>query len=99
MKLRKILVISVIVICIISVNLAVYMQITQKEKKTVKKDDIEPVVVDTVELTENFESIFDNKINYQNNNVSSITKMDTSKELVYTPVSYTHLTMPTTVPV
>ena len=84
MKLRKILVISVIVICIISVNLAVYMQITQKEKKTVKKDDIEPVVVDTVELTENFESIFDNKINYQNNNVSSITKMDTSKELVYT---------------
>ena len=36
-KIRKILVISVIVICIISVNLAVYMQITQKEKKTVKK--------------------------------------------------------------
>ena len=84
MKWRKIFVISIIVICIVSINLAVYIQITQKEKKSIKKSDIEPVVVDTVELTENFESIFDNKINYQNNNVSSITKMDTSKELVYT---------------
>ena len=64
MKWRKIFFISIIVICIVSINLAVYMQITQKEKKSIKKSDIEPVVVDTVELTENFEHIFDNKIDY-----------------------------------
>ena len=78
MKWRKIFVISIIVICIVSINLAVYMQITQKEKKSIKKSDIEPVVVDTVELTENFEHIFDNKIDYQNNDISSTTKIDTS---------------------
>ncbi len=84
MRWRKIFVISIIVICIVSINLAVYMQITQKEKKSIKKSDIEPVVVDTVELTENFEHIFDNKIDYQNNDISSTTKIDTSKELIYT---------------
>ena len=84
MKWRKIFVISIIVICIVSINLAVYIQITQKEKKSIKKSDIEPVVVDTVELTENFEHIFDNKIDYQNNDISSTTKIDTSKELIYT---------------
>ena len=84
MKWRKIFVISIIVICIVSINLAVYIQITQKEKKSIKKSDIEPVVIDTVELTENYEHIFDNKIDYQNNDISSTTKIDTSKELIYT---------------
>lgn len=80
MNWRKIFVISIIVICIVCINLAVYFKITEKEEPTSKEE----IIVDTVELTENFNNIFDNNIDYQNNNVSSANKIDSSKELVYT---------------
>lgn len=81
---RKIFIISVLVICVIAINLAVYFQIT---KKPVEDKKEETIVIDTALLTENFSNIFDNQINYQDNNVN-ITKKDHTKELVYT--SYTN---------
>lgn len=79
-NLRKIFIISIIGICIISINLAVFFQITQKSPKN---EEIEEVVIDTASLTENFNNIFDNQINYQNNNIN-IQKIDNTKDLVYT---------------
>lgn len=78
---RKIFVISIIVICIVSINFAIYLEITKKDN-TAKGE--EELIIDTVALTENFESIFDNKIEHQNNNVTSVAKKDFSKEIVYT---------------
>lgn len=77
---RKIFIISVLFICIIAINLAIYFQITQKPKQEQKG---ETIIVDTTLLTENFNNIFDNKINYQNNNIN-IAKEDSQKEIIYT---------------
>lgn len=79
MNWRKIFVISIIVICIVCINLAVYLKIVEKDD-TIERGEI---IIDTVALTENFENIFDNTIDIQNNNIQSAKKQDTSKELVY----------------
>lgn len=79
MNWRKIFVISIIVICIVCINLAVYLKIVEKDETTQKPE----LIIDTVALTENFENIFDNTIDIQNNNIQSAKKQDTSKELVY----------------
>ena len=81
---RKVFVISIIVICILLINLAVYFKYMEKDK-TVRK--IEHITVDSVSLKENFNNIFDNSIEYQNNNTSSAMKKDFNKELVYTNYS------------
>lgn len=77
---RKIFIISILAICVIAINLAVYFQIT---KKPAVKEEEGEVIIDTALLTENFNNIFDNQINYQNNNVTS-GKIDNTKELIYT---------------
>lgn len=79
MNWRKIFVISIIVICIVCINLAVYLKIIEKD--TTKEQ--QEIIIDTVALTENFENIFDNTIDTQNNNIQSAKKQDTSKDLVY----------------
>ena len=79
-NLRKIFIISIIGICVISINLAVFFQITQKASEN---EELDEVVIDTAALTENFNNIFDNQINYQNNNIN-VQKIDNTKELVYT---------------
>lgn len=77
---RKIFVSSIVLICVISVNLAVYLTITEKESTT---SDEEKIVIDTVELVENFNNIFDNKIDNQSKEEIMINKIDTSKEIVF----------------
>ena len=78
---RKIFIISIIVICIVLINLTVYFKYIERDK-TVRK--IEHITVDSTTLKENFNNIFDNTIEYQNNNTSSAIKKDFSKELVFT---------------
>lgn len=79
MNWRKIFVISIIAICIISINLAVYLKIIEKDKNS----ETDEVIVDTVALTENFENIFDNTIDLGENNTISISKIEQSKEIIY----------------
>lgn len=81
MNWRKVFVISIIVICILCINLAVYLKIVEKDNNKEKREEI---IIDTVALTENFENIFDNEIDYQNNILTSANKKDVTKELVYT---------------
>lgn len=77
-NLRKIFIITILVICVIAINLAVFFGITKKDDTV----DEEKIVIDTAELTENFNNIFDNKIDYQDNS-SNINKTDNTKELIY----------------
>ena len=71
---RKIFIISVLVICIVSINLAVYFTITQKPEEKIEEE----IIIDTALLTENFNNIFDNTITYQESSING------EKELVYT---------------
>lgn len=82
-NIRKIFIITILVICVISINLAVFLGITKKDDKTQK---FEEVIVDSALLTQNFEEIFDNKIDNQGNLIK-ISREDYSKELVYTNYS------------
>ena len=77
---RKIFLITVLAICVIAINLAVYFQITQKPKD---KGEDDAVNIDTIMLTENFNNIFDNQLNLQNNEIN-VNKVDFNKEVVYT---------------
>lgn len=77
-NIRKIFIISILVVCVIAINLAVYFSITQKLEKS--EDEI---INDTALLEENFNSIFDNGINYQGNDMN-VSKEDSTKELIYT---------------
>ena len=71
---RKIFIISVLIICIVAINMAVFSQITKKPKKS--KDEKE--TVDTTKLVEEFEAIFNNKIDIQENKIQ-VQKIDSNK--------------------
>lgn len=79
-KTRRIFIISILSICIIAINLAVYFQITKKPSENDTKDKI---IIDSAMLIENFDQLFDNRINYQNYQVN-VAKIEHSKEFVYT---------------
>ena len=70
-NLRRIFIISIIAICIIVINLAVFFQITSKPKKKAENEK-EEVIIDRVVLTENFAKIFDNTIDYQEDRKSVV---------------------------
>lgn len=80
MNWRKIFVISIIAICIISINLAVYLKIIEKDGSYETSNEI---IIDTVSLTENFENIFDNTIDVGENEISSINKIEQNQDIVY----------------
>ena len=77
---RTIFAIGIIAICIICINVAVYLTIIEKEDTS----KTEEVIVDTVALSENFLNIFDNKLDSQSYNISTVNKIDSTKELIYT---------------
>jgi len=79
---RKIFIISVLAVCVIAINLAVYFAITEKPE-----EDANEIIVDTQGLTENFYNIFDNSLNLQSNKVN-ISKENNEKDIIYT--SYTN---------
>lgn len=80
-NMRKIFIISIFILCIVAINLAVFFKITETSDEGKRKE--QELNIDTARMTENFNKIFDNQINYQNNNIN-ITKKDSDKELVYT---------------
>ena len=79
-KTRKIFIIGIIAFCIICINLAVFFKFTEKDKSINREEE---VIIDTVGLTENFNNIFDNKMEYQNNIVPSTLKKDSTKDIIY----------------
>ena len=85
-NIRKVFIISILAICIIAINLAVFFQITSKPKKEENIEENDTITIDRSALTENFAKIFDNTIDYQENNVN-VDKKDDMQELIYTSYS------------
>lgn len=81
LNLRKIFIISILAICIIAINLAVYFQITTTSSNNDNKK--EEILIDKIALTENFTKIFDNTISYQEN-IVNVNKKEGLKEILYT---------------
>ena len=79
-NLRKVFIISILVLCIIAINLAVFFKITET---SYNKNGAEELIIDTAMLTETFNKIFDNQINYQNS-IINVSKTNNAKELVHT---------------
>lgn len=75
---RKIFIISVLAVCVIAVNFAVFFAITEKPEENTNE-----IIIDTQGLTENFYNIFDNGLNLQDNKVN-ISKENNGKDIVYT---------------
>ena len=85
LNLRKVFVIGILAFCVVVINLAVFFTITHKSDD-VNQEENEHINIDTISLSENFNNIFDNTINYQDNTLN-VNKKDNSKEIIYTSYS------------
>lgn len=74
----------IIVICIVSVNFAVYWQFFRKENV----QGLEPsTTISNEQLAKDFNNIFNNSLDKQNNQIGQIKKVESEKEIVYTKLS------------
>ena len=80
LSIRKIFIFTILVICIIVFNLAVYFQLTEKSTSKNPEND---VIIDTDSLIENFQNIFRNELQYQEN-IVNVDKVEYTEELIYT---------------
>lgn len=81
----KILYVSIILICIVALVLAVILQIN-KDKKEEQGGGNELKPIEGIEIDnykKEFDNIFNNKVNYLENNSYRITKIEQDKEIVY----------------
>lgn len=84
---RTIIFAIIIIICIFAINFGVYWQFF-KDKDDQNENTISTNITQD-DLAKNFKNIFDNTLDYQDNsmNVSGITKIDSSKDIIYTWVT------------
>ena len=76
----------IILICIIAIIVAVYVQIKSDKKETTGAGNTtanQPATNMEANKKE-FNNMFDNQVNYMNNNNYKITKIEQSKEIIYT---------------
>ena len=94
MDARKLIFILIGIICVISIVFVIYSELYYVEPRNnfsqnITHSDTNSNKVDEQDLINNFSSIFDNTINYQNNDISKISKKDFNKDLVYTSYEIT----------
>lgn len=81
MRWRAIIFGIIIIICIASINIAIYWMITQDKIQT--SQNVE-TTIDVDATINRFTAVFDNTIDYQEYVVSGVSKKDSAQELVYT---------------
>lgn len=90
MEPRKLVFILIGIICVISIIFALYSQFYYSKPNNNNVQKItETGKINDNDLINNFENIFLNKINYQNNNISNNNKKDYNKDLIYTSYEIT----------
>lgn len=84
---RTIVFTIIIIICIFAINFGVYWQFFREEDK--QNENMISTNITQEQLAKDFKNIFDNTLDSQNTNVnlSGITKIDSSKDIIYTWVS------------
>ncbi len=80
---RKWVIIVIAIICIFAVGYGIYYQVFVKNEEEIQ-NTISNEQTNEEGLTQEMEKLFDNNINYQNNNVSVSNKIDKNKDIVYT---------------
>lgn len=80
----KIFYISIIIICVVSLIAAIIIQIKSKEEKEPGNTLNTITEGETSEYKEKFNELFENKVNYLENNSYKITKNEEDKEIIYT---------------
>lgn len=89
MDARKLIFILIGIICVISVVFVIYSELyyvapNNNFSQNISHSNTNLDELDEQELINNFSTIFNNTINYQNNDISKINKKDFNKDLVYT---------------
>ena len=87
-KQLKILYITIIAICIIAIVVAFIIQVTKEDTQTSQNNnsgtELPQLTDDKISVyKQQFNNIFENKVNYLKNNAYKINKIDESKEIVY----------------
>ncbi|MCI9287050.1 MAG: hypothetical protein HFJ57_03600 [Clostridia bacterium] len=79
----------IIVFCIFAINFGVYWQFFRNTNTNTIEPEAPITSDNTEQIEKNFKNIFENKLDYQGNNVNTIgiTKKDSTKDLIYTWVS------------
>lgn len=81
---RKLIFILIGIICVISIAFALYSQFHHTSPTNTIQNTIVSEEVDEYDLINNFSTIFNNSIDYQNNSISNVNKKDITKDLVFT---------------
>lgn len=78
----------IIIICVIAINYAIYWQFF-RENKPIPTEPMQTPndSISNTELAKNFNNIFTNSLNYQNNTVREIAKIQNGKDIVYSNVT------------
>ncbi len=76
---RKIVFGIIIIICIIAVNIAVYLQFFKNTEN--KTEDIQMPVIEEAKIIKDFNQLFNNKVDYQGISLSGL--KDPTKDIVY----------------
>lgn len=80
----KILYIAIILICIIALVLAIVLQIKKDKKEEQGGNELKAIEgLEMENYKKEFDNIFNNKVNYLENNSYRITKIEQDKEIVY----------------
>lgn len=78
---------AVIVICIVAINYAIYWQFFRDSTFIPKQEEPPKNEISNTELAQNFHMLFTNSLNYQNNTVKEIAKIQNGKDIVYSNVT------------
>lgn len=82
---RIILFIIIIIICIISINLAIYEQFFKVTDSNLdNKQEGITTVVEEGKILKDFNNIFNNSIDYQQYEIQGLSKIDNTKDMIYT---------------
>lgn len=86
---RTIIFTLIIIFCIFAINFGVYWQFFRNTNTNTIEPETPITSDNTEQIEKNFKNIFENKLDYQGNNVNTIgiTKKDSTKDLIYTWVS------------
>lgn len=86
MSKRKIIYGIIILVCVVAIGYAIYYQVFVANAEEPENEI--PVIEPT--NAPDFDSLFDNKLNYQNYDVSGQNKIDPSRDIVFTNYSLNH---------
>lgn len=84
---RKILLISILVICLIAILVGAYVQVFKNTSTTIKYTELSDEQYE--ELTTKFETIFLNSYYDNSNKSNSVSKIDNQKEIIYSEYTNT----------